>query len=312
MADKKKQVVRTVAFWRIVDAQTGQPLRQQVNWPRVMAKLDERRRSGRSNLLHHVDGVEMTGGIYTRDNVDHLILTNERDDMPRQRDRRTGEVADMATKDEGWGAIETSFIKFADFGNVFGLLRSQITAPSPQAVAKWLNQTGLISRRLAVDPVIDPQRWHHLRQAGSVSKLEFAAPSFVLDKEVTGPLSYFLGPARRGSYKIDLKLTAIKKREPEYERERRELKEAAEGLASQIGVEYLDKAKATVFDEDLTGIKIDTINLLKQRFTIKRAVNLTGGSSSSVSESSAFDAILEGFEKFGDDLRAAVRDSPLD
>ena len=307
--DKRKNPTRTVAFWRFVDARDGGPLAQ-IDWPAFLAKVDKRRRNKRTTR-YDIEGTDVTGSIYTRD-VDHLVLTKDRDDMPRQQNQATGEVAVMVTTDEGWSVIESAFISFADFGNVFGLLRSQITAPSPQAVAKWVNKTNLITEPLGVEPVIDPQRWQHLHAAGGVTRLEFAASSFVLDRPVTGPLDRFLGPARNGSFKIDMAISTKATRTPEYQRQRRDLFEAAEALATQIGVEYLDKAKVKVFDEDNKGIKADTINLLKHRFSIKRTIELISGRAASVSEPSAFDAILDAFEQFDEDLRAAVREDPLD
>lgn len=310
MAGRKKKLTRTVAFWRLVDALTGGPV-DQLDWPKFLAKLEQRRLEGKKTR-YEVEGVGLTGTVYTRDEADHLVLTNERDDMPRQQSRTTGEVVDMVTRDETWHVVESSFVKFADFGNVFGLLRSQITAPSPQAIAKWINMTSLIDRPLGVEPVIDPERWERLNAAGGVTRLEFAAPSVVLDKQITGPLSWFVEGARHGKFKLDQTISTSRSRKPEYAQERHDLYEAAKALPEQIGVDYLTKAKARIFDEDNKGLEAETINLLKHRFTIKRDVQLSGGASASVSESSAFDAILDAFAKFEDDLRAAVREDVLD
>jgi len=310
VADLKKRLKRTVAFWRLVDQSTGVPV-DQLDWPKFLSKLEQRRLAAKTTR-YEVDGVGLTGTVYTRGELDHLVLTNERDDMPRQQNRKTGEVVNMMTRDETWNVVESSFAKFADFGNVFGLLRSQITAPSPQAIAKWINMTGLIDPPLSVEPVIDPKRWERLNAAGGVTRLEFAAPSVVLDRPVTGPLSWFVEGARHGRFKLDQTISTSRSRKPEYAQERRDLYEAAKALPEQIGVDYLTKAKARIFDEDNQGLKAETIDLLKHRFTIKRDVQLSGGASPSVSEPSAFDAILDAFARFEDDLRAAVREDTLD
>lgn len=309
MADRKK-LPRTVAFWRMVDAQTHEPF-VQIDWPGFLSKLDQRRRT-KKTTRYEVDGVGLTGTIYTADDTDHLVLTNERDDTPRQQNRATGEVADMVTRDETWNVVESSFIQFADFGNVFGLLRSQITAPSPQAIAKWINTTNLIDRPLAVEPVIDPKRWQRLKAASGVTRLEFAAPTTVLDKPITGPLNNFVRGASAGRYKLEVKVSASRSRKDGYSEERRDLYEAARGLVEQIGLDFLIKAKARTFDEDNEGMQTEMINLLQHRFTRKCKVRLSGGPSASVSEPSAFEAILDAFGEFVDDLRAAVREDALD
>lgn len=105
--DKRKNPTRTVAFWRFVDARDGGPLAQ-IDWPAFLAKVDKRRRN-KKTTRYDIEGTDVTGSIYTRD-VDHLVLTKDRDDMPRQQNRVTGEVADMVTTDEGWSVIESAVI----------------------------------------------------------------------------------------------------------------------------------------------------------------------------------------------------------
>jgi hypothetical protein len=304
-----RSLKRTVAFWQLVKAPDLTPLGQ-TDWPAFMSVVAERARDGRSR--HLIDGSDVTSSVYTRDAVDHLVLTKSRDDMPRQQNRQTGDVADMSTTDEGWEVIESAFIKFLEFGNVFGLLKSQVTARSPQAIARWINETKILDVCLAVEPVIDPERWRHMHDAGGVSYLEFAGPSVVLNREVTGPLDHYLHPARYATGKVGVKISVSKSRNPQDAQQRRDLYLATEELARTIGLENLNTAKVRIFDEDNKGIQAETIDLIKHRFTVKRNIQLTGGVNASVSESSAFDAIMTAFEKFEDDLRAAVRQDPME
>jgi hypothetical protein len=281
------------------------------DWPAFLAEVAEMARHGRAR--HTIYDADVAGVVHTRDEIDHLVLTRNRDDLPRQQNRATGAVADMITTNEQWTVVESSFVKFLTFGNVFGLLQSQNTAPSPQAIAKWINATGILGdTKVAVEAVVDPARWEHMRAAGGVSSLEFSAPSVVLDRPVSGPLDYLLGPARFGNLNVSVKVTASTSRKSvDAREERRRLYRATEELALQIGAENLDKAKVRVFDEDRKGIKAGSVDLLKQRFTIKRNIKLSSGHNSSVSEVSAFDAIMTAVEKFEDDLRAAVLDDPM-
>ena len=309
MADTRR-LTRTVAFWRLVEAPSLTPVGE-VDWPAFLTAVAKRAAQGKSR--HTIYDAEVAGTVYPRDEVDHLVLTRNRDDLPRQQHRSTGIVADMITTDEEWSVIESSFVKFLPFGNVFGLLQSQNTAPSPQVIAKWINATRLLDGpELAVEAVVDPERWNHMRAAGGVSSLEFAAPSAVLDRVVTGPLDHLIGPAKFGNLKVRVKVSASRSRKSAAAREdRRRLYEATEELAKQVGAENLDTVKVKVFDEDLRGIKAGSVNLLRQRFTIRRNIRLRSGVNASVSESSAFDAIITAAVKFEDDLRAAVREDPM-
>lgn len=302
---------RTVAFWRLVDAADMTSMGP-IDWPAFLTAVANQARRGRSR--HTIYDAEITGRIYTRDETDHLVLTRNRDDLPRQQNRATGDVADMSTTSEEWSVIESSFITFLPFGNVFGLLQSQNTAPSPQSIAKWINCTNLlVDRKVAVEAVVDPSRWNLLREAGSVSLLEFSAASTVLDRPVRGPLDYLVGPARIGNVTVSVKVNAGRSRASAVAREqRRVLYEAAEELALQVGAENLDKVKVTTFDEDMAGLRVGNVDLLKQRFTTKGNIRLSSGANSSVSEVSAFDAIMAAVGKFENGLRAAVRDDPMD
>lgn len=303
-----RSLKRTVAFWQLVQAPDLTPLGQ-IDWPEFMAEVAENSRNGRSR--HPVDDSEITGKTYTSDDVDNLVLTKVRDDMPRQQNRANGDVADMSTTSEDWEVVESAFVHFLPFGNTFAVLRSQITAPSPPAIARWINETKILSVKVAAEPVIDPQRWNHLRQAGGVSSLEIVGPSVVLSRPVSGPLDHFLHGARYATGKFSFKLDVGRSRNPHDAEQRSNLYLATEEVERTIGSENLDTLKVRIFDEDINGVKSETVNLLRQRFTIKRHLQINAATRASVSDATAFDAIMAAVEKCGDDLRAAVCDDPM-
>ena len=147
--------------------------------------------------------------------------------------------------------------------------------------------------KVGVEAVVDPARWRRMREAGSVSPLEFSAASTVLDRPVTGPLDYLVGPARIGNVQVSVKVSASRSRTSMSAREQtRTLSQAAEELALQVGAENIDRVEVTTFDEDMAGLKVGSVDLLKQRFTMKSDIRLSSGTNSSVSEVSAFDAIM--------------------
>lgn len=298
----KKVLKRTVSFWRLVGVADGHPL-EPIDWPGFMGEL-----AGRGpKIRHDLEGLELSGTMHTRHEVDHLVLTKDRDDLPREQHAVSGQVADMRTTGDDWVAIESAFIAFLEFGNVFGVLQSATTAPSPQAVAKWINKTKLLSVELRAEPVVDPERWNRLKRAGGVTCLEIAASTSILDRDADGPLKYLLSLGKMGKFKVTIKIDASRARRPGYDKERRQLYDMTEAVISDIGLDHVHKAKAKIFDEDNEGIPTQMIDLLKQRFSIRRQVAVLGaGRARSVSESSAFDAILSARDQFEDDLRKAV------
>jgi len=214
----------------------------------------------------------------------------------------------MRTTGEDWVVIESAFISFLEFGNVFGYLQSANTAPSPQAVAKWINKTKLLGFDVRAEPVIDPERLNRLKRAGGVTRLEVATATSILNRDTTGgPLEYLSSLGKMRDLKVEIKITASRARRPGYDKARRQLYGMTEAVISDIGLDHVQKAKAKIFDEDDQGIPADTIDLIKQRFTVRRDVAVLGaGRARSVSESSAFDAILSALDQFEDDLRKAV------
>lgn len=299
----KKVLQRTVSFWHLVGIADGQQL-EPIDWPGFMGELAKRG----PKIGHEVEGVELSGTVHTRMEVDHLVLTRDRDDLPREQHAVTGRVADMRTTSDDWVAIESAFIAPLEFGNVFGFLQSANTAPSPQAVARWINKTKLLSVEVRAEPVVDPERWNRLKRAGGVTCLEVAASTNILNRDAAdGPLKHLLSLGKMGNFKVEVKITASRARRPGHDKERRQLYGMTEAVISDIGLDHVHKAKAKIFDEDNEGIPAETINLIKQRFTIRRAVAVLGaGRARSVSESSAFDAILSALDQFEDDLRKAV------
>ncbi|MBV9445201.1 MAG: hypothetical protein JO345_04810 [Streptosporangiaceae bacterium] len=294
---------RTVSFWHLVGLQDGQRL-EPIDWPSFMSELSKKGpRSG-----HDIEDSELSGTVYTRNEIDHLVLTKDRDDLPREQHMVTGQVADMRTAGNEWAVIESAFIMFLEFGNVFGYLRSANTAPSPQAVAKWINKTKLLSVEVRAEPVVDPERWTRLKRAGGVTCLEVAASTNILGRDIIeGPLKELFSLGRMGNFKVQVKLIASRARKPGYRKERRRLYDMTEAVITDIGLDNVHTAKARIFDEDNAGIPAETINLIKQRFAIRRDVAMIGaGRARSVSELSALDAILSALDEFEGDLRKAV------
>lgn len=295
----RKALQRIVSFWHLVGAADGEQL-EPVDWPGFIGELAKKG----PKIRHDVEGLELSGTVHTRNEVDHLVLTKDRDDLPREQHTVTGQVADMRTTGDDWVAIESAFIAFLEFGNVFGFLQSANTAPSPQAFAKWINKTKLLSVEVRAEPVVDPERWDRLKRAGGVTCLEVAASTNLLPRP-KGPLEDLFSLGEVGNFKVELKIATSRARRPECDKERRQLYGMTEAVISDIG--HFRKAKAKIFDEDNEGIPAETINLIKQRFAIRRDVAVRGaGRARSVSESSAFDAILSALDQFESDLRRAV------
>jgi hypothetical protein len=211
----------------------------------------------------------------------------------------------MQVRTQDWNVIESAFVTFLDFGNVFGYMQSANTAPSPQAVAKWINTTRLFEQDVTAEPVIDRQKWEKVRRAGGVTRLEFAGPTNVL-ADARGPLDDLIGLGQMGRYEFDLSVKTG--RAPEEREERRRLYTMTEALINSIGLDRVRKAKAKIYDDSDEGIPTEVVNLLKQRFSRQQTVAVLHPSAGAraVSEMSAFGAILSVADEVRADLRRSV------
>ena len=85
MAAKKKSLQRTVSFWRLVRAIDGEKF-EPIDWPSVMAELVKKG----PKIRHDVEGVDLSGTVHTRGDVDHLVLTKNRDGPKVEHHHRSG------------------------------------------------------------------------------------------------------------------------------------------------------------------------------------------------------------------------------
>ncbi|WP_139235126.1 hypothetical protein [Actinopolyspora lacussalsi] len=258
-------------------------------------------------MEHEIEGGDvLRGKIFTHENIDHLVLTKGRDDVPRQQHLSTGEVAEVPVDVEEWQVIESSFVSFLDFGNVFGFMRSAGTSPSPQAVAKWINESGVFEEKLIAEPVIDREKWERVRKAGGVSRLEIAGPTSLAPRLSGGPVEQLAALGGVGEFRFEIKLTAERSKKRSRE-ERNKLLRMVDFLCQNVGLGELEKAKAQVFDEEGNNSEDGAVDLLKQRFSQQCSVDVTGsGSVRSITELSAFDAIMTVSKEFREDLASSV------
>ncbi|SDK48554.1 hypothetical protein SAMN04487820_108206 [Actinopolyspora mzabensis] len=78
-------------------------------------------------------------------------------------------------------------------------------------------------------------------------------------------------------------------------------------LCRSVDLEELYKAKAQVFDEEGNNSEDGAVDLLKQRFSQQRSVEVRGsGSVRSITELSAFDAIMAVAKELREDLASSV------
>ncbi|MGH3854409.1 MAG: hypothetical protein ACRDR6_13130 [Pseudonocardiaceae bacterium] len=136
---------RTVAFCEIIEAQASEELRlDQMEWAEFLAtlsrtKLDRRTVEADATLVGHA---------VTYDDQDHLLLHRAKD---------PGEWLSLLNWDTGkWrqlemkaaeGYLETSVICFLPFGNLVGMMRGSMSAPSHKSPETW---------RRGVKPFGDP------------------------------------------------------------------------------------------------------------------------------------------------------------
>lgn len=301
---KKNALNRTVSFWRLVRMTDGVPLAH-ADWTTILAAWAHQTRN--SKIVHTVELDELGGRVHTIGDADHLVITKDRDDVPRQQHRHTGETEEVATKSEDWEVVESSFVMFLDFGNVFGFMQSANTAASPQSVAKWINATNVLKTMVEAQPVLDRDKWAKMRDAGGVNLLEVAGPVSLIRNLDAGPLQYLLERRVDGEYSFKIEIKA--KKTKQYRKERAELYAAAEQLSSEAALgRGVRTARARVQDDEGAGIASEMVNFMKQRFSKKETVPVIGGPGErSIQESSAFDAILRVAGGFENELRQATK-----
>ncbi|MGF6835889.1 hypothetical protein QF015_004090 [Paenarthrobacter sp. TE4293] len=317
----KKNLTRTVQYWRMVNAATNEPVAEQ-NWAEIL------KTAYGAPITHLILNKEITGKVFTLqsdeawqnfltpaslnnltqsmgETVYGLVATTDKDHLPNQAQRGTGEQKPV-TVEEGYAPIDNLFVWFLPFGNIMAVLQESVSSARPKAIAAWLTHVMRDQNKLpqhnfhwAAQPVIDPERRKILNRASRLRRMQVGGTVTSTD---SGPLrDLFLGPEYEGEYEVEFRIRHIKKRNPEHYED--DTAASMDWFMEQFGSHLgeLDVARVTVDKDPGDDIPRGEIDLLAQRMTRKRTIQL-GQHGQAIVASSAVSEIVEAYIQDFEDL----------
>lgn len=323
-----KRLNRTVQFWRIVDARDHQPLKNDYNWDEIFgglygktypllfeADLEGRKFLGQvvtlgdktTQALHH----ELTHVFGCKDSCQHfgVILAGDKDYVPNQQDKQSG-VQQPVGLNQGWDAIDNSFVWHLPFGNMFAILLESQSSGRANRYAAWLTrflrQNGILSDpQLLFEaiPVIDRDVVSRARRAKGIKAVTLRT-SLGSASSAKNPVNrMFASCSNYHDVDIEIKISTRRGRSRQKD-EQENLKWFQQNLGN-----LSEFSKAVVKTVD-NGGTIDELNLLKERLSRKQTITLDTSKSAAdaMNKDSVFPAIVEAFVKDCRDLQVLKDD----
>lgn len=301
---------RTVAFFEVVD-DDGARL-EQVDWQTILNSLQRRplrERTYTTSLKTFV------GQVVSYDGQSHLLLgkVKETDDWLEEINFEDGSIEEF-NRAENRGLVETSILSFLDFGNVVGMIRGSVSAPTCASLQEWINGMDILEGvNVEVRPIIDRATIEKIRQADGARWLDFKvntsqAAAF---EESGNRLGRTVRAARDeyGEVTVAFKVEIPKNRR--FSRARRELLNDVLQLAAHSDITESASAQLTYWDPSDDSEHSEAVNLMKHRITAKKRIAGRDDEGNPIRNLSAVHAILEVAVKHDAELRLAV-DDPSD
>lgn len=323
-----KRLNRTVQFWRIVDARDNQPLEKDYDWAAIFgdlygktspllfeADLEGRKFLGQvvtlgdkiTELLHH----ELTDVFGSKGSCQHfgVILAGDKDYVPNQQNKQSG-VQQPVGLNEGWDAVDNSFVWHLAFGNMFAILLESQSSGRANRYAAWLTrflrQSGIISdQQVSYEaiPVIDGDVVDRARKAKGIKAVSLRT-SLGRASSANNPVNrIFASHSNYHDVDIEIKITTRPGRSRQEDEQ-----ENLEWFRENLG-DLTEFSKAVVKTVDSKGT-IDELNLLKERLSRKQNITLDTSKSAAdaINKDSVFPAIVEAFVKNYRDLQGLKDD----
>jgi hypothetical protein len=313
---KRKEVSRTVQFWRLVDARDGS-LVDEVDWDDILRGL----RSGHQRF--NLEGREHDGAVVSvsvphewkawlslddvpngrqpaNDEITYgVVLAADKDYVPNQQDSGSGAQRPMRVDGDNWSAVDNLFVWHLPFGNMIGVLAESTSSSRAGKYAEWLTKatrgryTGDPGFAWAVHPVIDKARAAMLQRADGLKAFVYAGEMGQAVAEASGARAIFSGPGRSqpSAIRIEVKASLVRGKSAPHTDERVLLDWFNETFGSLDG--DVNKAQVTLAASD--DRPASEIDLLHHRLTRKTKVPLALGATRSFSSVSAVGAIVSAF-----------------
>ena len=318
---KKREIQRTVQYWRLVNANGSSPVAEQ-NWgeifknaygkPKTYRVLDKDITCNvvtldiRDEWKDFVPPTGMAGVIPWSDGAIYgLTVSTDKDHVPNQGNHKSGVQQPMGLN-KGFVPIDNLFVWFLPFGNMFGIMMENISAARPRLFAQWLtmlmrDQGVLPQHNLLWDaaPVVDLERKQALKKAHNLKSILVAGT--VQPQQTSSLHEIFGGPEFEGTYQVQFKIKALKKGKPKaYAHDTAKMKQ---WFDSTFGGQFAGLSTARIqFVPGNDALPVGEIDLLQHRLTRKRSVMMRPGPAQAFVASSALAEIVNAYVVDFDEL----------
>lgn len=308
----KKRIQRTIQYWRLVQSGSGAAVEEQ-DWYDLMKKIHGK------PIAHRVIEKDITGKVFAMEPdaltaglvqkflaedcqgsydgaVYALVLSTDKDHVPSQRHRTSGEQKPMSTDDQHV-PVDNTFVWFLPMGNLVAVLQENQSAIRAQYICGWLDRT-MRDKDLLPDhnfhwdasPVIDSSTREALRSAKGLRSATLGASIPAGDS--SGLRTLLGGDANyEGEFELEIKIRHIKKRNPSHHEE--DTERTLRWFEGTFG-QHSDSLKKANVVLDGPGRRPGEIDLLRHRMTRKTQVQIED-QGRSINSSSAMRAIMKGF-----------------
>ncbi len=308
----RKRIQRTIQYWRLVRSGSAAAVDEQ-DWYAFMKRIYGR------PITHRVVEKDISGKVFSREPddltailvkeqlADHckasydgavyaLVLSTDKDHVPSQRHRTSGDQKPMSTDDQHV-PVDNTFVWFLPMGNLIAVLQENQSAIRAQYICGWLDRALrdedlLPSHNFHWDaaPVIDPSTREALRSARGLRSATLGAS--VPAGETSGLRTLLGGDANyEGEFELEIKIRHIKKRNPSHHD--RDAEKTLRWFEETFGQHADSLKKANVVLEG-PGRRPGEIDMLRHRMTRKAQVQIED-KGRSINSSSAMHAIMKAF-----------------
>lgn len=298
---------RTVAFYEIVESRAGEQQRmEQLKWSEFLAALSLMKLDRRTV---ETDGT-FIGNTVTYNEEDHLLLhrVKENGEWMSVLNWKTGEWRELEMK-AAEGYLETSVICFLPFGNVVGMMKGAVSAPSHKTLEVWLRGLKPFGDvPFVVRPLVSAFEIERLQIAEGASRVEIRIGHSKIGAlaKKKGRLASLLRRAGKAYGDIDVTLIISIPRGNTRAEDRQALLNDLQDLQDVMPV-AAEKAKAKlVFAEDSGPEHAQLIEFIEHHITAKRRVPTFDEHGQTLRISSAVSVILDAAAEHQEELRRAA------
>ena len=312
-----KEIKRTIQYWRIVNAKDSSPLSDDYDWCEIFDNIEHNPFSKQIMDREHVGKIVklnndfdsvinekriICGRSLAQQKNYGIILASNKDYIPYQQNGETGDQSPVVLN-EGWDAVDNSFIWHLPFGNMFAILFESTSSSRPKRYASWLTQLlkeeGIFDDPecvLSAEPVIDQNAIRRIKNAKGLRSVVIRT-GYGKDASSSPLAKMFSTEQTFDNIEIEMKVKV--KRGKKYVADEVNI---LNWFQNSIGNNIADLSKATVNIVDASGENTE-INLIKERLSRKKDIqinqNVTAGS---IDKDLVFKKIAEAYIKDCDEL----------